>query len=64
MQSMLLAQCNTPTELVTYGLPCPVLSITFKEEQLQLEHSRDIKETAKNPEDAHLRGDLKEVYKP
>ena len=54
MQSMLLAQCNTPTKLCTSDLLCSVLSIMFKEEHLQLECSHDITGTAKNPEDFAL----------
>lgn len=51
MQSVLLAQCNTPTKLC---MLCPVLSIMFKEEHLQLECSHDITGAAKNPEDVAL----------
>lgn len=54
MQSVLLAQCNTPTKLCTYDMLCPVLSIMFKEEHLQLECSHDITGAAKNPEDVAL----------
>ena len=54
MQSVLLAQGTTPSKLGTYDLLCPVLSIMFKDGQLQLECSRDITGTAKIPEDVAL----------
>ena len=60
METTLSSQCNAPTKLCTCGLLCPVLSIMFEEEHLQLECSYDITGTAKSAEDAYHGGDLKE----
>ena len=54
MQSVLLVQGTSSTKRCTYDLLCPVLSIMFKDGHLQLECSRDIIGTAKNPEDVAL----------
>ena len=54
MQSVLLVQGTSSTKRCTYDLLCPVLSIMFKDGHLQLECSRDIRGTAKKPEDVAL----------
>lgn len=60
MWTTLVSKYNRATKLCTYISLCPIPSITFEEEHLQLECPCDSTRTAKSPEDAHLGGDLKE----